>query len=208
MSPLLLAVLSRSRRSVVSDINDGMNEIWQAIVQELSIQVPSIDSFVRVTIRLVVALVLSALIGLEREAGGKAAGLRTHMLVGLGSALFIVVLSEAGASAGDLTRIVQGVAAGIGFIGGGVILKLEGERRVKGLTTAASIWLTSAVGIAAGAGKSGAAIVGIILSLWVLSSVHRWEQRREPRKPDSEEKRDVDELNSDEFNSDEDRISD
>jgi putative Mg2+ transporter-C (MgtC) family protein len=97
------------------------------------------------------------------------------MLVGLGSALFMIALAESGASAEDLTRVAQGIAAGIGFIGGGVILKLESQQRVKGLTTAASIWLTSAVGIAAGVGRLGVAAVGIGLSLWILAVVYHWE---------------------------------
>lgn len=158
------------------------SSLWSAVLHELETQMPSVDSFVRVTLRLVLALVLSGLIGWEREIGGKSAGLRTHMLVGLGSALFVISLAESGASADELTRVVQGVAAGIGFIGGGVILKLERDQRVKGLTTAASIWLTAAVGIAAGVGRLGAATIGIVLSLWVLSSVQRWEVRRDSKK--------------------------
>lgn len=158
---------------------------WSLIGEQLSADLPDAHSLVRVTLRLLFALLFSAAIGWQRESVGKAAGLRTHMLVGLGSALFVAALGEAGATAGDLTRVTQGVATGIGFIGGGVILKLESEKRVKGLTTAATVWLTAAVGIAAGVGRLGAAMVGLALCLLVLIFLQRVEPR-ERRKRNEE----------------------
>jgi putative Mg2+ transporter-C (MgtC) family protein len=108
---------------------------------------------------LLLAFVLSSLIGLERELHQKTAGLRTHTLVGTGSALFMLVGMEA---FGD-SRIGAQVVTGIGFIGAGVIfLRRDG---VKGLTTAATIWLTSAVGLAAGAGLAVIALVATGLHL-------------------------------------------
>ncbi|MEV6206193.1 MgtC/SapB family protein [Kitasatospora sp. NPDC051914] len=98
---------------------------------------------------LAVALVLSSLIGLEREAGQKSAGLRTHALVGLGSALFVNV-SRYGFGAGDPSRVAAQIVTGIGFIGGGLIFVRRDT--VRGLTTAATIWLTCAVGMACAAG--------------------------------------------------------
>ena len=95
-------------------------------------------------VRLVAAALLGGVIGAEREAGGKAAGLRTHMLVSLGAALFVIAPQQAGLGGASLVSIVQGVAAGIGFIGAGTILKLTEREEIKGLTTAASIWLTAA----------------------------------------------------------------
>jgi putative Mg2+ transporter-C (MgtC) family protein len=100
----------------------------------------------------VIRLVTAGLLGAEREAVGKAAGLRTHMLVALGAALFVVAPRQAGLAEGDLGRIIQGIAAGIGFIGAGTILKLTDREEIRGLTTAASIWLTAGIGIAAGIG--------------------------------------------------------
>jgi putative Mg2+ transporter-C (MgtC) family protein len=134
---------------------------------------------IRVTIRLVVALLLAAVIGFQREKTHHAAGLRTHLLVALGSALFTLIPLEAGAPIEDVTRVVQGIAAGIGFIGGGVIIKLtDGEQRqVQGLTTAAGIWLTSAIGIAAGLGRLSSALVGIILTWVVLVALEPVEKR-------------------------------
>lgn len=155
----------------------GNETLWQLIGEELAKDMPDARSMVRVTLRLLFALLLSAAIGWQRERVGKAAGLRTHMLVGLGSALFVVALGEAGATPSDLTRVAQGVATGIGFIGGGVILKLPSERRVKGLTTAASVWLAASIGVAAGAGTLGAGLVGLALCLIVLIFLQRLEPR-------------------------------
>lgn len=152
-------------------------DITTLIAQEFAADLPDARSFVRVTLRLIFAMVLAACIGWERERGGKSAGLRTHILVALGSALFVVALGEAGANASELTRVAQGVAAGIGFIGGGVILKLPSERRVHGLTTAASIWLTAAVGVAAGTGKLGTGAIGILLCLLALIGLQGIEPR-------------------------------
>jgi|RhiMetdeSRZDD1v2_1073273.scaffolds.fasta_scaffold138884_2 putative Mg2+ transporter-C (MgtC) family protein len=129
------------------------------------------------TIRLVLAVALGGLLGYEREIGHKTAGLRTHMLVCLGSAVFVLAALEAGAGAGDLTRVIQGIATGIGFVGAGAILKLTdpGHAQVKGLTTASSVWLTAAVGLAAGAGRIWLAVLTTALGLIILVVVLRLE---------------------------------
>jgi len=113
---------------------------------------PDTAQMLRVIVRVVVAALLGGLLGAERERAGKPAGLRTHMLVALGSAVFVLFPMEEGMSIGDLGRVIQGVAAGIGFIGAGTILKRADADEISGLTTAASIWLTSAIGLAVGAG--------------------------------------------------------
>ena len=138
---------------------------------------PGWTELFRVTIRLVVAVILGGLLGFEREREGKAAGLRTHMLVALGSALFTVASLEAGMSVSDLSRVFQGIAAGIGFIGAGTILKRKDEEQIKGLTTAAGLWLTGAVGVAAGAGLLWIPAVGVTLALIILSALV-WVERR------------------------------
>ena len=115
-------------------------------------RVPDARQTVTLIIRLIAAALLGGLLGAERESEGKAAGLRTHMLVGLGAALFVLAPHQAGLAEGDLSRIIQGVAAGIGFIGAGTILKLTHRQEIRGLTTAASIWLTAAIGVAAALG--------------------------------------------------------
>lgn len=145
-----------------------MNILWDAIREELSFQTPDVAQLVRITIRLLFAVGLTAIIGWEREVGHKTAGLRTHMLVALGSALFTITSLEAiGNQTAEVTRVIQGVATGVGFIGGGAILKLESRNRIRGLTTAGTIWLAAAIGVAAGLGKLGAAAIGILLA-WII----------------------------------------
>jgi putative Mg2+ transporter-C (MgtC) family protein len=154
-----------------------MQALLDALQQELTHQAPDVSQFVRVTLRLVLAAVIAGVIGWERGGGGKAAGLRTHMRVSLGAALFVISALESGAKAEDVTRVAQGVAAGIGFIGGGVILKLTEERRVRGLTTAATIWLAAALGVAAGLGRAGAALIGLLCAWIILRFLLRVEKR-------------------------------
>jgi putative Mg2+ transporter-C (MgtC) family protein len=149
----------------------------EALLQELSDGLPDAAQAARVLIRLVVAALLGAVIGFQRERAGKPAGLRTHMLVALGAALFIIVPLESGASSEDLSRVIQGVATGIGFIGGGAILKLREEREITGLTTAAGIWLTAAAGVAAGLGRWGAAALGVGITWVVLTLLAEMERR-------------------------------
>jgi putative Mg2+ transporter-C (MgtC) family protein len=141
---------------------------------------PNLAELGRVTLRLVVAAVLGGLIGAEREWVGKAAGLRTHMMVSLGAALFVLVPIETGIGEGDLTRVIQGIATGIGFIGAGTILKRADTDHIQGLTTAATIWLTGAVGIAVGAGQMWLGIVCAISAwviLYILTGLDRWLDR-------------------------------
>jgi putative Mg2+ transporter-C (MgtC) family protein len=130
------------------------------------------------SIRLVIAAVLGLAIGFEREIHGHPAGLRTHMLVALGSALFTVLSIRgfggdvAGQAPVDPTRIAAQIVSGIGFLGAGAILK-DGIV-VRGLTTAASLWATAAVGMAAGAGEYLIGAVGtavILVSLWPINAV-------------------------------------
>jgi putative Mg2+ transporter-C (MgtC) family protein len=128
-----------------------------------------------VVVRLLAAAGLGAVAGWQREGVGKPAGLRTHMLVSLGCALFVVVPVEL--QLAETSRVLQGVAAGIGFIGAGAILKLQDAREIQGLTTAAGIWMTAALGVAAGLGGLGIALVASILTWIILSVLFRIEQR-------------------------------
>jgi putative Mg2+ transporter-C (MgtC) family protein len=126
-------------------------------------------------VRLSVALLVGAIIGLEREIGDKPAGLRTHMLVSFGSALFILVpilVGDAERSSDALARVMQGITAGIGFLGGGVILhesrSQKGDYKVRGLTSAAAIWISAALGTAAGCGLWLMSIIAALMTLVVL----------------------------------------
>jgi putative Mg2+ transporter-C (MgtC) family protein len=154
------------------------------ILQELAGGIPDPEQLARVVIRLTAAALVGAIIGLQRQHAGKPAGLRTHMLVALGSAVFVLVPLELQVTVGEIGRIVQGVAAGIGFIGAGAILKRTDEGDVQGLTTAAGIWLTAAIGVAIGLGGIGIALLATILTWFILSVVARIERRMsDPRPP-------------------------
>ena len=132
-----------------------------------------VDQITRVTARMLIALLLGAVIGWDRERRDADAGLRTHMLVSLGAALFVAIPQQSGMSQADLSRVMQGLVTGIGFIGAGGILKQQDEQQVQGLTTAAGLWLTAAVGIAAGIGREASAVLGTLLALFVLSGLAR-----------------------------------
>ena len=114
----------------------------------------------RVTVRLVVACLAGGLIGFERQVEHKTGGLRTHMLVALGAALFVLIAVEMKT---DVSRVIQGVAAGVGFLGAGMIFRLTDQQEVKGLTSAASVWVTAAIGMAVGVGFIWPALVAVIL---------------------------------------------
>ena len=157
------------------------------LLQELAGGIPDGEHLVRAVIRIVVSSVLGAVIGIQREHTGKPAGLRTHMLVSMGATLFVLVPVEMGVSIGEVGRVIQGVATGIGFIGGGAILKLSAEREVRGLTTAAGIWMTAAAGVAVGLGYIAVAALGIAAAWLILSVVGRAERRVEA-KPKSYER--------------------
>lgn len=135
------------------------------------------EQLTRVVLRLAVALLLGAAIGWDRERRDAEAGLRTHMLVALGSALFIVVPTEAGMSEEAVSRVIQGLVSGIGFLGAGAVLKDTDEGRIHGLTTAASIWATAAVGIAAGLGRESTALLATGFVLLVLAALRRVSRR-------------------------------
>ena len=147
---------------------------------------PTTDYVIRIAGRLGVAALLGGLIGLEREVMGKAAGLRTHMTVALGCASFMLIAIESSADSGNISRAIQGIAAGIGFIGAGTILKRTEEDDIKGLTTAATIWLTAAIGAAAGAGHGWLGLIGVLIAfliLSILSGVDTWLAKKRGKTP-------------------------
>lgn len=150
-----------------------MDGVWESlrsvIVQEFS-DLPDLREVIRVLIRLLMAACLGGVLGFEREQKGKSAGLRTHMLVALGAALFVLIPSQMGIPEGEMTRVLQGLVAGVGFLGAGTIIKVNSEHEVKGLTTAAGIWLTAAIGVAAGLGREMTAILSTLLALAILSA--------------------------------------
>lgn len=152
-----------------------MNLFWE----ELAGGLPDAAQLVRIIIRLTAAAIVGAVVGIQRERAGKSAGLRTHMLVSLGATLFVLASIESGMDSNGLSRVIQGIITGIGFIGGGAILKQNEEGHVKGLTTAAGIWMTSALGVAVGLGRYGAALIGAALTWVVLAIIVHIELRIE-----------------------------
>ena len=153
-----------------SDSSSVWGQIGMAVAAELS-DLPDVAEFTRVVLRLLLAALLGGLLGIERERKGKAAGVRTHMLVSMGAALFVLLATQGGMKDTELSRVLQGVIAGIGFLGAGTILKAEREEKVYGLTTAAGIWLTAAIGVAAGLGRESTAVLSTLLALGVLALV-------------------------------------
>ena len=141
---------------------------------------PSAIQLTRVAVRLLLAAILGGVLGFERQRRGKAAGLRTHMLVAVGTALFTIAPIQAGMSIADVSRVLQGIAAGVGFIGAGAILKRTDQEEIKGLTTAASIWLTAAVGAAVGLGSLWVPVLGAVFAFAILSTLRYMELRIDP----------------------------
>ena len=148
-----------------------MNPWWHDVghtIQEEFSDLPDAAGITRITLRLLIAAILGGVLGFEREQQGKAAGLRTHMLVALGAALFVLIPQQAGVSDDGLTRVLQGLVAGVGFLGAGTIVKGKDEEQIAGLTTAAGIWMTAAIGVAAGMGRESTAVLSTLLALAIL----------------------------------------
>ncbi len=161
-----------------------MDTWWQVvgdtIVSEFA-DLPDASRVTRITLRLLIAAMLGGILGFEREQKGKAAGLRTHMLVALGSALFVLIPQQAGASVVDITRVLQGLVAGVGFLGAGAIIKGNDEVDTKGLTTAAGLWLTAAIGVAAGLGRESTAVLSTLIAPVILYTIPKLVARLEKR---------------------------
>ncbi|WP_322103269.1 MgtC/SapB family protein [Paraburkholderia sp. J41] len=144
------------------------NQVWLTVQSEFA-DLSEAANLTQLFIRLVVALVLGGVLGFEREMAGRDAGMRTHMMVSVGSALFVLVPLQAGFSQDNLSRVLQGLVSGIGFLGAGAIMKLSAEREVRGLTTAASLWVAAGIGMAAGMGRESTAIFSLAIALLILS---------------------------------------
>ncbi|OHE83751.1 MAG: methyltransferase [Lysobacterales bacterium RIFOXYD1_FULL_69_11] len=141
------------------------------MAQEFS--VPDAATLAVIAARVLTAALLGGLIGWERERKGRTAGLKTHILVAIGSALFVLAPLLADIDGGDVTRVMQGIVQGIGFLGAGAIIKTEKGERVEGLTTAAGIWMTAAIGMAAGMGQEMVALITTVVALMVVNAVPR-----------------------------------
>jgi putative Mg2+ transporter-C (MgtC) family protein len=150
--------------------------IWNTVQSEFS-DLSNITQITKVVLRLITASVLGGLLGYEREIKGKSAGLRTHMLVALGAALFIILPQQAGVSPEEVSRVLQGLIAGVGFLGAGAIMIGQQKENETGLTTAASIWITAAIGVTVGMGFEATAVLSTLITLAILALLPRFRKR-------------------------------
>lgn len=157
-----------------------MDLLWS----ELTAGIPHGQQFAVILIRLFAATLLGAAIGYEREKAGKPAGLRTHILVTAGTTVFILGCLGVGIKADSdaISRVIQGIITGIGFVGAGSIMKRETEKNIQGITTSAGIWMTAAIGVTIGLGGLGLAIIATMLTLVILRVTHWVERRTTKRK--------------------------
>ncbi|MWJ29495.1 MgtC/SapB family protein [Halomonas sp. ZH2S] len=165
-----------------------MEQIGNIIISEFS-DFNDLGELVVVVIRLLLAALLGGLLGLERQQSGKAAGVRTHMLVCMGAALFILIPQQAGISDSEMSRVIQGVIAGIGFLCAGSIITGKDEQGATGLTTAAGIWFTAAIGVSVGLGREQTAVLCTLLAWLVLYVVPFFSRSIRKKKPASSEPR-------------------
>jgi putative Mg2+ transporter-C (MgtC) family protein len=134
------------------------------------------SSIVDAFVRLAMAAIVGGALGFERHLHGRWAGLRTHMTVALAAAVFVMGIESPGSSA-ETARVIQGIAAGVGFLGAGTILKLSDRLEIKGLTTASSIWLTAALGTVVGLGRYSVAVAATVVGLLILSVLRPLDKR-------------------------------
>jgi len=147
-----------------------IDQIWTTAVSEFS-DVPDVSTLTRITMRLVLAALLGGILGFERERKGRSAGVRTHMLVAVGAALFVIGPSQMGMPIEDMSRVLQGIVQGIGFLGAGAIIVRTAKNQVEGLTTAANIWATAGIGVIAGLGLEATAVLSAMIMLIILAAV-------------------------------------
>jgi putative Mg2+ transporter-C (MgtC) family protein len=141
--------------------------ITRTIASEFS-DIGDLEQLTRMLLRLALAAFLGGLLGMQRERQGKPAGVRTHMLVSAGSALMVLVPHQMGMDDEAMSRVIQGLLAGVGFLCAGSIVKLREEEQVRGLTTAAGVWMTTGIGMAAGLGRDTTALLATLLVLAIL----------------------------------------
>lgn len=146
--------------------------MWETIAATIAAEfsdLGDVRSVTQLVVRLLLAALLGGFLGFERETSGKAAGVRTHMLVAMAAAMFVLLPAQAGLGEESLSRIIQGLLAGVGLLCAGSILKSDGEDKVRGLTTSAGLWMTTAIGIAVGLGRESSAVILALLTWSVLA---------------------------------------
>jgi putative Mg2+ transporter-C (MgtC) family protein len=147
----------------------------ETLLQEVGATMPDGPQLIRVMLRLLAALAVGALIGFQRERMVKAAGLRTHMLVAMGTALFVICAVEAQMGPDAVSRVLQGLITGIGFLGAGVVMKIQEAKEIRGLTTAAGVWMTAAASATVGLGQIGVGLIAAVMAWVVLAILYKFE---------------------------------
>lgn len=147
----------------------------EILIEEITRGLPEREMAMRLIVRLTAAVIFGSIIGLQRATAGKPAGLRTHVLVSAGTCVLVLACVSAGFGADPVSRVVQGIITGIGFLGAGTILKNREEHEILGLTTAAGVWMTAAIGVAAALGSLGLALISTLVALLVLTLAERLE---------------------------------
>lgn len=146
--------------------------VWETVSSTVAAEfsdLAEVRQLTQLALRMLIAALLGGLLGLERELRGKSAGIRTHMLLAMGAAMFVLVPLQAGMDQEALSRIIQGLLAGVGLLCAGSILKSTGDDQIYGLTTAAGLWMTTAIGVAAGMGREATAVFCTLLALGILA---------------------------------------
>ena len=146
------------------------HDIWTTLLGEFS-DIPNVATITRISLRMILAVLLGGMLGYERERKARSAGLRTHILVALGTSLFVFGPLQTGMEISDLSGVLQGLIQGIGFLGAGAIIVRRSQRTVQGLTTAANIWATSGVGMLVGLGLEATAVLATVMLLIILAVI-------------------------------------
>jgi putative Mg2+ transporter-C (MgtC) family protein len=154
-----------------------MELLWEELTRGLG----SGRQLSQLVIQLIAAAVLGGVVGTQRHHAGKPAGVRTHMLVCLGTAVVVVTCARMGISLDGQSRVIQGIVTGIGFVGAGSILKLSQEHEIRGLTSAAALWMTAGIGVACGGDQIGIALIGAVLTVIVLAYAGVLERRAQKK---------------------------
>lgn len=161
-------------------------ETWDIIITTATnefMDITDIADNVQITIRLMLAILLGGILGYEREQQGKAAGLRTHILVCSATAMLVLAAGPTEVLEDPMSRVVQGILAGVGFLCAGSIIKNNVDNDVQGLTTAASVWFTAAIGVVIGLGQPVLSILSALLAVVVLHLMPLIFERNKDREP-------------------------
>ncbi|MCK9246901.1 MAG: MgtC/SapB family protein [Anaerolineaceae bacterium] len=161
-------------------------ETWDLIISTTAnefIDITNIADNVQITVRLMLAILLGGILGYEREQQGKAAGLRTHILVCSATTMLVLAAGPTEVLEDPISRVVQGILAGVGFLCAGSIIKNNVDNDVQGLTTAASVWFTAAIGVVVGLGQPVLSILSALLAVIVLHLMPLIFERNKDRDP-------------------------